>query len=237
MFIRGSPPPEESQNPSGKPQGGALSQGAHLTPRDLDILDALTKRVRVLTLPQVARTWWAVSKNPIENARNRLQILKTNTLVQIQRVPAHPELLLEEPVSTWTPGAAPPDFGAVSYLLQTRWNRPTVSTVCISATTKAANRLGGHGGRFPREVERTHDIHLARVYLCFKDRSPSLLQGWIFEEALRQEHRRSSERLPDVIIRNGTHQRVIEFGGAYPKVKLEAFHGYCKEKAFPYEIW
>jgi len=214
-----------------------LPQGAHLTPRDLEILDALTKRVRVLTLPQVARTWWAASKNPTENARDRLQILKANTLVQIQRVPAHPELPLEEPVSTWTPGEAPPVFGAVSYRLQVRWSLPTVTTVCMSATTKAANRLGGHGGRFPREVERTHDIHLARVYLSFKDRRPDLLPGWTFEEALRQEHRRSSERLPDVIILDGHTRRVIEFGGAYPKAKLEAFHGYCKEKALPYEIW
>lgn len=214
-----------------------MSQGAFLTPRDLEILDALTKRVRVLTLPQIARTWWRTTQDPIENARDRLQVLIKDSLVQIQRVPAHPELSLEAPVTTWRPGLPAPDFGAVSYRLQARWTLPTVSTTCVSATTEAANRLGGHGGRFPREVERTHDIHLAHVYLWFRKQHLGTLAGWTFEEALRQERRRPSDRLPDVILQDAGRRRVIEFGGAYPKAKLKAFHEYCTDKSLPYEIW
>jgi len=210
---------------------------AQLTTRDVEILDALTKRVRVLTLPQIARTWWTTSKEPRENAKNRLQILQANALVQIQRVPAHPELPIEAPVTTWKPGDAAPDFGAVSYQLKRRWILPTVSTVCIAATPTAVNRLGGYGGRFPRQIERTHDIHMARVFLLYRQRRPESLSGWIFEEALRQQRGHTSERLPDVILQERANQMVIEFGGAYPKAKLEAFHGYCKEKTFPYEIW
>ena len=132
---------------------------------------------------------------------------------------------------------SPPDFGAVSYRLQKRWNRHPVMTTLVAASRKCANILSGHGGRLSREVERTHDIHLSRVYLLYRERNPSLLPFWIFEERLRQERGRSNEMLPDVLIRTEAFTRAVEFGGAYSKSKLQAFHAYCAERNFSYEIW
>jgi len=208
-----------------------------LTSRDLELLDTLTRKVRVLTIQQIARTWWTTSQRAIENARERVSVLSSRQLLQTQRVPAHPELPLEAPAASWNIGEAKPDFGSVSYRLKARWKDHLVSTLCVSATSSSANRFSGHGGRFPRQVERSHDIHLAAVYLRYRQEQPELVPGWIFEEQLREEKQRRSGRLPDVIICTGSTNKVVEFGGAYPKAKLEAFHAYCKEQELPYEIW
>lgn len=110
-------------------------------------------------------------------------------------------------------------------------------TTVVAASRMCANMFGGHGGRLPREIERTHDIHLARVYLLYRLRQPSVLPFWTFEERLRKERGRASEMLPDVILRGPGMHQAIEFGGAYSKEKLEAFHSYCSERNLSYEVW
>ena len=69
-----------------------------LTARDFEILEVLTRRVRVLTLDQVARTWWQSSRLSNSNATARLKLLGHSRLINFHRAPAHPELPLEEPV-------------------------------------------------------------------------------------------------------------------------------------------
>jgi hypothetical protein len=217
--------------------------GALLTKRDLEILEALTHKVRVLSLDQIARTWWEKSAAARRVAGGRLRILAEDGLLHVEHAPAHPELALERPVAVWQPTGAPPDFGAISYRLKSRWKNHPVRTTCVSASKTAANRFGGHGGRLPREIERTHDIHMAQVYLLYRLREPELLPDWVFEERIKSERRRGSrrstpgEKLPDAILRSSSGTKVVEFGGAYEKEKLMAFHSYCKDHSFSYEIW
>jgi hypothetical protein len=214
-----------------------------LTARDLEIMHALTKHVRVFSLSQIARTWWPGSENPARAAENRLRLLAADDLLDIERAPAHPELELENPVASWALEQPAPNFGAVSNKLQKRWGSHPVLTPCISASKTAANRFGGYGGRPPRAVERTHDIHMTQVYLVYRRRHPELLPSWVFEEQVKAERKLAADRtppgekLPDVILRTSAGTRVIEFGGAYGKDKLLAFHRYCKEHLLPYEIW
>ncbi len=155
-----------------------------LTKRDVEILEALTQRVRVFSILQIARTWWPDSKNGVQNASDRLKILAAENLVEVNRAPAHPEIQMVAPILDWTPGDPQPDLGSSSYKLQSRWNQHPIMTVCVSATRTAMNRLGGHGGRPPREIERTHDIHMTAVYLLYRRRSPELLSGWTHSEKL-----------------------------------------------------
>lgn len=58
-----------------------------LTKRDVEILEALTERVRVFSLPQIARTWWPDSKNGVEYAGDRLKILSGENLIELNRAP------------------------------------------------------------------------------------------------------------------------------------------------------
>ena len=116
-----------------------------------------------------------------------------------------------------------------------------VQSLHVSAEI-AADRFGGYGGRPPRSIERTHDIHMAQVYLLYRLRQPELLSDWVFEEQVKAERKLAAysnhgDKLPDVLLRTESQTRAIEFGGAYGKDKLIAFHRYCKEHLLPYEIW
>jgi hypothetical protein len=112
-----------------------------------------------------------------------------------------------------------------------------VSTYAVIATRSAGQRFGGHGGRFPRESEETHDIHLAAVYLRLRAADPKTAAHWIFEEEIRLRRAHRSGKLPDAMIERPGARKVIEFGGAYGKEKLGAFHAYCRELGLPYEVW
>jgi len=94
--------------------------------------------------------------------------------------------------------------------------------------------FGGHGGRYPRESEETHDIHLAAVYLRFRSIAPALASSWVSEARIKRERKTNRGKLPDAMV---DKRRVIEFGGAYKKAKLAAFHKYCAAREFDYEVW
>jgi hypothetical protein len=208
-----------------------------LTSRDFEILEVLTQRVRVLSLEQIARTWWATSPNGPKLARERRKLLAKDSLVDQVEAAAHPELPLSKPVLTWSPGAAEPDLGSASYQLQSRWRASPKPTLFNVASKKAGNRFGGHGGRMPLGTHRTHDLHMAAVFLLLRRSDPDTAKCWVFEERLRRDGRSKSEKLPDAMIQNGTSRKVVEFGGAYSKKKLEVFHGYCAGQELPYEVW
>ena len=68
-----------------------------LTDRDLELLDVLTLRVRLLTLRQVTELWWPNGENQ-RCARRRLECLEAAKLIEIHRVNAHPLLPVTESV-------------------------------------------------------------------------------------------------------------------------------------------
>lgn len=214
-----------------------MGRHVQLTGRDRDLSAVLAAKVRIMSDDQIARTWWHMAEDPKRAARVRIMNLARSGYLVIERAPVHPELDFTSPMTSWQPGLEPPYFGALSNRLQKRWDKQPIMMTIVAASRASASLLGRHGGRLSREVERTHDLHLARVYLLYRAQDPSLLKFWIFEEQLRQERGRTNEMLPDVIIRADGNTRALEFGGAYSKQKLQAFHDYCAERRLPYEIW
>ncbi len=202
-----------------------------------NLLHALTHHVRVLTVDQVARTWWPHTKRPRNNAKKRLQELENQKLVSLQTILARPEIDLEEPVFNWKIGDPKPDFGPIAYRLKARWKEPLEPTDVVIASRDTKLHYGGYiGGRMPRESEATHDINLAKVYLQFRQEQPELLDFWVSEAQQYAEGGGKNQRLPDVIIRDGEAvQMIIEFAGAYSKQKLQAFHDEAKQ--IPYQLW
>ena len=145
---------------------GALNLA--LSERDIDLIETLARKVRVLTLNQIARTWWPDSVAPKSAARHRLAELERAGFVVSFTAIAHPEILLSAPVISWTPGLPAPDFGSASHRLKRRWSRPAKATRCVSISNIAGRQFGDHGGRCPRESEEMHDIHLAQLYLLLR---------------------------------------------------------------------
>lgn len=209
-----------------------------LTARDREILQVLTRRVKLLTIPQIARTWWS-GAHAQQSAKRRLQDLEGRGLVESFTLLAHPELPLLHPVYSWTPGQVPPNFGALSYQLISRWTEPHAVVQAVIATRKAGITFGGYGGKRPKRVEENHDVHMAAVFLRIRTTSPELAACWYSEETIRRSRPNApGEKLPDAIVRpDGGTEKVIDFGGEYNSEKLEAFHHWAEEKDLPYEFW
>lgn len=207
-----------------------------LTNRDVALLEALTLRVRCLSRAQIARTWWEDSAAGQANANARLKVLARAGLITPFLALAHPEIPLHAPLYVWQPGQANPDFGAAAYRLQVRWQHAAVATPCVLATRAAGHRWGGHGGRFPRQSEQTHDLHVSALFLHYREKHPEWVPYWVSEERLREE-KAAGEKLPDALLRLPTGDYIIEWGGIYSKPKLQAFHAHCVEQQCGYEMW
>lgn len=207
------------------------------TTRDRELLEALARRVRLFSLGQVARTWWPTATAPRRTALARLRALERASLVNLSQVLVHPELPLDGPIVSWTPTLTSPDFAKVAYRLQNRWKEPLTAETIVVITNSAAPAFGGYPSPALRTDEITHDLHLAAVYLKYRAQTPSLATSWIGELIIRRTRTAAGGPVPDAMIRGASHQRIVEFGGAYSKQRVRIFHTFCQAKALPYELW
>ena len=211
-----------------------------LTIRDQEILRTLALKVRMLSLDQLVQTWWKATATGKANARRRLAALVANKLVRLAHVQARPLPELSAPVSAWKPGQSEPHFGAIAWQLQSRWRWPPRRTSVYVATQKTANQYGGRlRGTIRHDLQVTHDLGVAQVYLQLLSTNPKAAKQWVGEDVLRLTHRR--EKLPDAVIASpsvGSDIRlVIEFGGAYNARRVQRFHNHCAAQHLPYELW
>jgi hypothetical protein len=210
-----------------------------LGPRDLEILDALNTKVRVLSLGALAATWWTPTPTGRKNAAKRLAALVEARLLRREVVLARPMLTLASPEFAWFPGERPAVFGALSWRLQARWSGHPRRTVVYFATPRALGLLGGAApGSIKNLCQVTHDLHVGGVYLAYRRRWPAHAARWQGEDGVARDRRRR-ETLPDALLISvaGEPYRAVEFGGSYAARRLAAFHDYCRDCGLPYEIW
>lgn len=210
-----------------------------LTERDQQILSVLCNSVRMMSLEQLANHWWQSSANPLLIAGRRLKVLTNQGMLCTANVVAADLPAIERPVVAWVPGGMEPDFGAVAWQLQNRWKSPPANVVVYVATPKATKTFGGKAtGKIKHHYQATHDLGVAQMYLRYRETKPQLIQYWIGEDELAPY--RKHQKLPDAIIAEATTRTpklVVEFGGAYDKERVTAFHRDCEQRALPYEIW
>lgn len=207
-----------------------------LTERDIEILKVLCHKVRVLSAPQIARTWWPLAASSVQSALRRIRRLQSQGLLQVNTLSVHPEIPLACPLSIWHPGEPKPDFGPIVYQAQVRWTLPAAFVTTVCATRKAASLFGGYAGRFPEANDATHDLHLAAVFLRKRTERPTVAETWLSEDMVRASRQNQKQKLPDAIIHHPATM-AIEFVGRYPKKKLEAFHDFCDGNGMGYELW
>jgi len=207
-----------------------------LTNRDLEILTILTHKVRVLSIPQIARTWWSQAVSPIPSAQARLRVLESRGQIRCLSFPVHPEINLEKPLEVWRPGLSQPDFGTLSYRAHARWAHPPIFETLVYATKTAAAYFGGFGGSPPDANHATHDMHLAAVFLMKRLHEPESADSWQSEQTVHAARSGYDDKLPDAIV-NFPVAMAIEFVGKYPKARLSAFHDYCAREKMAYELW
>ena len=207
-----------------------------LKDREREIVITLLK-VPVMTAAQVARTWFPDSTSGLTNCRQTLASLVASNLIHRFETIAHPELALTEPVWAWRPGQPAPPTGSIAYRLGVRWSEALRPAVIYVATRRAAKLYGGVGGRLRSCVQVTHDIHVATVYLKFLQEQPWMASAWVSESTISSQFH--NEKLPDAAIKgpDGELALAIEFGGSYPKPRVEKLHRSFSARNLPYELW
>jgi hypothetical protein len=209
-----------------------------MTERERELVTALSAKIKMLSFEDILQRWWPPSLSAPTNARRRLSELVEERLLVRDRVFARPKLPLQDPVFRWKPGEACPPFGELSWKVQSRWTEEPREITVYLATRRAAGIFGGKAdGRIKNPSQTTHDIHLGALYLKLCREAPTIAAGWIGEGVLAPS--REGQKLPDAILhdREGRPRLVIEFGGAYPAERLQAFHEDCAQRQLPYELW
>lgn len=208
-----------------------------ITTRDEEILSALARAVRFLSLAQITRTWWAETASGFANARRRLRKLQQSGLVESERVFAEELPSLQSPVLTWEPLQPTPDFGATAWQLKRRWGHGPKPIRVFFATRTVANHFGGRArGRLSHPNQATHDLGVAEMFLRFRERHPQQLDDWIGEDIFAPE--RKGQKLPDAVLKkDAAVYRVLEFGGAYDTERVGSFHRDNELRRLPYELW
>ncbi len=202
------------------------------------MVSALALKIRLLSFDEILRSWWPASKSATTNARRRLTELVHDGLLVRERAYARPRLPLEIPISRWKPGEPAPDYGKLSWTVKRRWTEPPREVTVYLASRRAAAIFGGKAnGKIKNLSQATHDIHLGALYLKLCREAPTIAAGWIGEDILAPT--REHQKLPDAILhdRDGRPRLVVEFGGAYPAERLQAFHEDCAARELPYELW
>lgn len=208
-----------------------------LTARDRDLLVALTTAVRTFSTSQVAGTWWASTSGAA--VQRRLTTLAAADYVVLARQAVAPLLPLTDPTATWQPGGVAPDLRRIAARARLRWRAVPRTILCVTATARSAEMLGGRGGRPPRPREWTHDLHVAQVYLHLRAAAPDRARTFRHEDL--EDHallERAGAKLPDAVVEDVDGPTAIELVGAsYTEAKLQAFHAYCASLGLRYELW
>jgi hypothetical protein len=207
--------------------------------RNESILDTLALRVRLLSLEQIAHTWFGDQVQPVAGARRMMERLVKAGLAAAKPDYAYPMLKLTGPILIWKPGQAMPDPGAIARLLRSRRPKtPTHKVETYRSTPRLANRMGGFDGRIRHPDQITHDLQLSEIYLHLYQTNPGLACRWLGEELCKrgQEY---GEKLPDAVITDelGRPARAIEFGGGYSTKKIGEFFGHCVARNLAFELW
>jgi hypothetical protein len=199
---------------------------------------SLAFKVRILNENQIAMHWWGDLSHPLRKAKSKLAFMEKARILYSHQFLSHPMLPLEAPVWTWNVNDPDPDFRKVSSQLKKRWTKDPVPMKVYIPTRKAINQFGGPGeSKLPILGQQTHDLHLSQVYLWYLQTRPEQAKQWMGEEVFRED--RAGEKLPDAMIQDehGKPQLVVEFGGTYDPMRVEAFHTDCKKRNLPYELW
>ena len=207
-----------------------------MTPYEEQILRALANDVRVLSLAQVARTWWTNTRWGHSRAKAAMAELERNGWLQIHRSLARPVTELQQPLMSWATGEDEPDFWHLSRVLHKRAMQDASMTSFVFASPRSIVLFGQ--GRAPsvKLTQMTHDLHVSEVYLRYRTDGLSS-RHWLSEDRLPREW--PLRERPDAVLSDdeGRVHRAVEYGGNYPPKRLAALHAALSSIELAYEIW
>jgi len=205
-------------------------------PAEMEIVEALTRRVAVMSDGQLFDVGWSGSESVHQVGSSLNRLLKAG-LLQRTIVNVHPRVLLDKPLVAWRPGANLPDLQRARATIRDRWQQPTQPTEVYWASKRAANLFGSTSRDLPDLFHRDHDLLLAEVYVFYRRHRDSQAKSWLGTGVIPQASLRTKN--PDAILfgDDGRPACVIESSGHCGLKQLESFHEHCVCFDLPYEIW
>jgi hypothetical protein len=210
-----------------------------LTHADSILLKVLSQKTRVATREQAIRVFARGGVTSRRVGRRRLHALSASGILSCEDVPARPLLDLRGPLVCWRPGYGEPDFGALAWTLEKRWQAPLATTRVYFAGREGLRLYGGVArGQLTNINQVSHDLHVTEVYLRLLAEEPALAAAWVGEDE-HGDTRLKYQKQPDAVLcdDDGRPRLAIEFGGLYGVAKLSAFHRDMDRRGLPYEIW
>lgn len=213
-----------------------MARTLRLTTRDEEILTALSLYVRFFSQKQVCTHWF--DGDPA-NTRRRMRQLQAEGLVDQVALRARSIPPLNKPLIQWQPGQPTPDLAGAAHRCRSRWKLRHVQTcTAYLATLATSQRFGGRmTGEVKREMQATHDLGVAQVWLHLDQHAPNWASAWRGEDLMA--HSRKGQKLPDgfIVDPQGQTLCVVEFGGAYDEQRVREFHDDCCQRSLPYQLW
>lgn len=204
--------------------------------REEQIVRALANDVRVLSLSQVARTWWSDTRWGRSRAKTAMAVLEAEGWAQVHTSLARPIRELNRPLLSWSPGDEAPDLLELSRTLHRRARQDASMTAFVLAGARSVALFSR--GRAPsvKLTQMTHDLHVAEVYLWYRTNGLPA-RHWVSEDRLPRDW--PLRERPDATLTDdkGNIRRAIEYGGDYPAERLEELHCGLSSIGLNYEIW
>ncbi len=205
-------------------------------PAEMEIVEALTRRVAVMSDGQLFDVGWSGSESVHQVGSSLNRLLKAD-LLQRTIVNVHPRVLLDKPLVAWRAGANLPDLQRARATIRDRWQQPTQPTEVYWASKRAANLFGSTSRDLPDLFHRDHDLLLAEVYVFYRRHRNAWAKRWLGTGVIPQASLRTKN--PDAILfgDDGRPACVIESSGHCGLKQLKSFHEHCVCFDLPYEIW
>jgi len=197
-----------------------------------DCMTWLTHNFRVLSDVQAAHVR-GVSPSVVRQTFRRLERSGLVTLSQqLVQCPSG----LGDPLYEWKPDAPPaePNWDALCWKNESRWNTRPRRVLVASATKKAMQQYGGYlGGRPERQLETQHDLAVTQLFLSLREQNPEL--DWTPEDALTGFA--AGDKKPDAVLCEAGQEVFIELvGRSYSARKLRSIHKDFATRGKPYRM-
>jgi len=198
-----------------------------LTQTTTDIIETLATKVRLLTTHQIADTWYAKLRRPMESANRVARKLVAEGLAE--KIPAVLTVIdVQNPLLRWYPETPKlPDFQKLSYANCQRWQTSSRPTTVLRATNNAHGIFGGT----PRQVrsrELEHDATVSAVYLEYRKCGRHWTDAWTLEDSLSS--RAFLGRLPDAVVTGKTPTVLDVIGRGYDASKIESIFTHFRDQ-------
>ena len=200
------------------------------------IANILAESVRVMTVTQIARTWWTDTRWGRDRASAAMTRLAAEGWLHVQQALSRPIQSFVAPLIAWRRGARRPDFGAAVRLLHQRAMVAARPVKIVFAGTRAVRFFASGPAMSVKLTQMTHDLNVSELYLHY--RRIGVPDRFWTSEARLPRHWPLKER-PDAVLRDeaGTIVRAVEYGGDYTVSRLAELHAGLSSINLSYEIW